>query len=153
MQSRRPFDLFMCSSRQVLQGILDNRLPDNAFYKERQWTCFLFHWSLPDFLWLCITRILLATLLRSVSSLKYVLSKHFLLCATKLFLLLRCPVFIETINKESVFLLHNSLHLITAPVLIIWGKEDQVKIKRKLTRTYPIYIFNLFRAECIHADL
>lgn len=55
--------------KQVLKGILDNRLPDNAFYKE---------------------------------------------------------LFIGMINKESVFLLHNSLHLITAPVQVIWGKEDQV---------------------------
>lgn len=36
MQSRRPFNMCVCLSRQVLKGILDNRLPDNAFYKECQ---------------------------------------------------------------------------------------------------------------------
>lgn len=50
------------------------------------------------------------------------------LCGTKLWPLVCCLVFIETINNESVFLLHQSLHLIEAPVLIMWGKEDQVII-------------------------
>lgn len=42
-----------------------------------------------------------------------------------------CSVFMETINKESCFLLHNSLHLITAPVLVVWGKEDQVTMSHQ----------------------
>lgn len=58
-------------------------------------------------------------------------SIFFLLCCSKLLLFVCRSVFIGMINKESVFLLHNSLHLITAPVQVIWGKEDQVTINHK----------------------
>lgn len=57
-------------------------------------------------------------------------AEHLLLCRTKVFLPC-CAVFIEMIKEESVFMLHNNLHLITAPVLIIWGKEDQVIINHQ----------------------
>lgn len=51
-------------------------------------------------------------------------------CGTKLLHFVCHSVFTAMINKESVFMLHNSLHLITAPVLVIWGKEDQVTINQ-----------------------
>ncbi|XP_041809551.1 monoacylglycerol lipase abhd6-B-like [Chelmon rostratus] len=55
--------------RQVLQGLLDNRIPNNGFYKE---------------------------------------------------------VFMEIVGEKSRHSLQENLHLITAPVQVIWGKEDQV---------------------------
>ncbi|XP_068198947.1 monoacylglycerol lipase abhd6-B-like [Antennarius striatus] len=54
---------------QVLRGLLDNRIPNNDFYKE---------------------------------------------------------VFMEILGETSRHSLQDSMHLITAPVQIIWGKEDQV---------------------------
>uniref|UniRef100_A0A3Q3WJV8 AB hydrolase-1 domain-containing protein n=1 Tax=Mola mola TaxID=94237 RepID=A0A3Q3WJV8_MOLML len=55
--------------RQVLQGVLDNRIPNNDFYKE---------------------------------------------------------VFREITGEKSCHSLQENLHLITAPVQVIWGKEDEV---------------------------
>ncbi|AWP02291.1 putative monoacylglycerol lipase ABHD6 [Scophthalmus maximus] len=55
--------------RQILQGLLDNRIPDNGFYKE---------------------------------------------------------VFMEIVGEKSIHALQESLHLITAPLQVIWGKEDLV---------------------------
>lgn len=55
--------------RQVLRGLLDNRIPNNGFYKE---------------------------------------------------------VFLEIVGEKSRHSLQEHLHLITAPLQVIWGKEDQV---------------------------
>ncbi|XP_068578338.1 monoacylglycerol lipase abhd6-A-like [Cebidichthys violaceus] len=55
--------------RQVLRGLLDNRIPNNDFYKE---------------------------------------------------------VFMEIVGEKSRHSLQENLHLITSPVLVVWGTEDQV---------------------------
>ncbi|XP_070814975.1 monoacylglycerol lipase abhd6-B-like [Chaetodon trifascialis] len=55
--------------RQVMRGLLDNRIPNNGFYRE---------------------------------------------------------VFMEIVGEESRHSLQEHLHLITSPVQVIWGKEDQV---------------------------
>ncbi|KAM4588039.1 monoacylglycerol lipase abhd6-A-like isoform 1-T1 [Odontesthes bonariensis] len=55
--------------RQVLRGLLDNRIPNNDFYKE---------------------------------------------------------VFMEIVGEKSRHSLQEHLHLITAPLQVVWGKEDQV---------------------------
>ncbi|XP_040060906.2 monoacylglycerol lipase abhd6-A isoform X1 [Gasterosteus aculeatus] len=55
--------------RQVMQGLLDNRIPNNEFYKE---------------------------------------------------------VFMELVGEKSRHLLQDNLHLITSPVQVVWGTEDQV---------------------------
>lgn len=40
-----------------------------------------------------------------------------------------CSVFMEIVGEKSRHSLQESLHLITAPVQVIWGKEDQVRKK------------------------
>lgn len=80
------------------------------------------------------------------------LPKHFfLLCGTKLLLFVCRSVFIGMINKESVFLLHNSLHLITAPVQVIWGKEDQVTINHKAA-VWMVQI-SISSSACLHSQV
>lgn len=36
------------------------------------------------------------------------------------------PVFMEIVEEKSRYALQEHLHLITAPLQVIWGKQDQV---------------------------
>lgn len=38
-----------------------------------------------------------------------------------------CSVFMELVGEKSRHLLQDNLHLITSPVQVVWGTEDQVQ--------------------------
>lgn len=42
-----------------------------------------------------------------------------------------CSVFMEILGEKSRHSLQESLHLITAPTQVIWGKEDQVSVNHR----------------------
>lgn len=47
---------------------------------------------------------------------------------TTLNFLLSLTVFMELVGEKSRYALQEHLHLITAPLQVIWGKQDQVTI-------------------------
>lgn len=54
-----------------------------------------------------------------------------------------CSVFREITGEKSCHSLQENLHLITAPVQVIWGKEDEVLIVKTQKDTFSV-ILQLF---------
>lgn len=96
----------MCS--QVMRGLLDNRLPNNDFYREGQSAAhsrFTGNFLSANFFYL-VTFYLLVNLLTCEC-----------VCVS---------VFMEIVGEKSRHSLQENLHLIRVPLQVIWGKEDQV---------------------------
>lgn len=97
---------------EVMKGLLHNRIPNNGFYKEGQ---LVFDRSHPR----SIKSVSLSTFRSGIEITNVALFKRVYVCVCVL-------VFRAIVGEKSRHSLQDSLHLITVPTQVIWGKEDQV---------------------------
>lgn len=103
--------------KQILLGLVKVRVPHNSFYREGQ-----FH------------RLLFGVCACIKLTCGYSFSSRFV------------SVFMELVEEKSRHCLHNNMHLISTPLQVIWGKQDQVRLDNYITTPCP----NIYKPEGIY---